>query len=97
TIKPPPSRFRPPRGQHTATSLSLLDCLQGEELRDAGGDGVADAAKDGEALLLRAGGGAGIGEAPVLLAAGAGEEGALFGRVIADGDNEVEGLASEGV
>src|SRR5262249_12611267 len=93
----PTSSCQPPLPLSTASSRLLLGYFQGEELRDAGGDGIADAAEDDETLLLGAGGGAGIGEAPVLLAEGAGEEGALFGRVIADGDDKIKGLASEGV
>src|SRR5260370_7021877 len=69
--------------------------MSGQELAKAGRQVVADAAERGEFFFLRAGGLAGIPDAPVDALGGTREDGTSFGGGVADGDDRVEALALE--
>ena len=66
-----------------------------KESSQAGGEVVADAAKDAEFLIVGAGGCGGVGDAPVNALGSAGTDRALLGGVIADGDYSIEALSIE--
>src|SRR5260370_13740003 len=69
--------------------------MSGQELAKAGRQVVADAAERGEFFFLRAGGLAGIPDAPVDALGGTREDGTSFGGGVAGGDERVEALALE--
>ena len=79
----------------TEAGIRLEISARGKEGANARGEVVADAAESGEFFFVRAGGGAGIPDAPVDELRSARKDGAKLGSGIANGDDGVKLLALE--